>query len=94
MLSAAPAIILLAQAKLPVRPESQVGYCCGMVGKIACEAPALKRADVGIAVQVHFTTFKVCPTSIGYFFHLFLPQGSTDAARAAADVVLTDEGLG
>jgi H+-transporting ATPase len=34
------------------------------------DAPALKRADVGIAVQ-----------------------GSTDAARAAADMVLTREGL-
>lgn len=35
------------------------------------DAPALKRADVGIAVA-----------------------GSTDAARAAADIVLTEEGLG
>jgi len=34
------------------------------------DAPALKRADVGIAVQ-----------------------GATDAARAAADMVLTREGL-
>jgi H+-transporting ATPase len=55
---------------LIVEVLKEMGHKVGMTGDGVNDAPALKHADVGIAVE-----------------------GSTDAARAAADIVLTEPGL-
>lgn len=54
-----------------VRTLQGGGHLVGMTGDGVNDAPALRQADVGIAVS-----------------------GATDAARAAADLILTEPGLG
>ncbi|TVU48165.1 hypothetical protein EJB05_07791, partial [Eragrostis curvula] len=53
-----------------VRILQEKGHICGMTGDGVNDAPALKKADIGIAVS-----------------------DATDAARGAADIVLTEPGL-
>ncbi|KAH6896302.1 plasma membrane ATPase [Coprinopsis sp. MPI-PUGE-AT-0042] len=53
-----------------VKRVQALGHLCAMTGDGANDAPALSRANVGIAVE-----------------------GATDAARGAADIVLTEPGL-
>jgi H+-transporting ATPase len=79
MIAVVDRVIMEASGFAEVMPEHkfliverirQQGYVTGMTGDGVNDAPALKRADVGIAVH-----------------------GATDAARAAADLVLTEPGL-
>jgi hypothetical protein len=63
-------LVYLLLTVIVVETLRNMGYVTGMTGDGVNDAPALKRADIGIAVE-----------------------GATDAAKAAADIVLVEPGL-